>query len=229
IEAERDAARQALATSEAKNKVLTAQITSLMAHTPSPNHPKTTSTSPQPELTYASQVAKPAPLTGPPGPHHTTINARNPSTNSRLAAATRAFQLPTGPQGYEYIIIPRGRKMSRTEARRSLCVLGIDTARILDIIFPARNHAALLVHQQYSTTLCATLKAAKVTPIEDFEFWDPKHLADPKFDNESDASKHTIAMEIHRDRCIRSLMFLSANRPHVATAIGYFFAEQGWI
>ncbi|RKP33525.1 hypothetical protein BJ085DRAFT_13591 [Dimargaris cristalligena] len=229
IEAEYDAAHQALTASEAKNKVLATQITSLMAHTPSPNHPETLSTSPQPELTYASQVAKPAPLTGPPGPRHTTINTCNPPTNGHLVTATHAFQLPTGPQGYEYIIIPQGHKMSCTEACHSLHVLGIDTAHILDIIFPAHNHTALLVYQQYSPTLCATLKSAKVTPIEDFEFWDPKHLADPKFDNESDATKYAITMEIHHDHCIYLLIFLSANHPHIATAIGYFFAEQGWI
>ncbi|RKP34885.1 hypothetical protein BJ085DRAFT_15769, partial [Dimargaris cristalligena] len=213
------------ATSKAKNKVLTAQITSLMACTPSPNCPKSPSLSPQPELTYTSQVAKPAPLTGPPGPRHTTINTHYPPTNSHLAAATHAFQLPTGPQGYEYIIIPHGHKMSYTEACHSLHVLGIDTAHILDIIFPAHNHAALL----YSLTLRATLRSAKATPIEDFEFWDPKHLADPKFNIKSDTTKHIIAMKIHHDCCICSLIFLSTNHPHVATAIGYFFAEQSWI
>ncbi|KAG1282527.1 hypothetical protein G6F64_014143 [Rhizopus arrhizus] len=57
----------------------------------------------------------------------------------RRAAAARGFQPVTGEQGFEYIYIPRSRKMTYTEARRRLGRLGVDTWRVLDVSFPAHS------------------------------------------------------------------------------------------
>ncbi|KAG1387527.1 hypothetical protein G6F59_016362 [Rhizopus arrhizus] len=55
------------------------------------------------------------------------------------SAAARGFQPVTGEQGFEYIYIPRSRKMTYTEARRRLGRLGVDTWRVLDVSFPAHS------------------------------------------------------------------------------------------
>ncbi|KAG1329547.1 hypothetical protein G6F61_015064 [Rhizopus arrhizus] len=49
----------------------------------------------------------------------------------RRAAAARGFQPVSGEQGFEYVYIPRSRRMTYTEARRRLSRLGVDSWRIL--------------------------------------------------------------------------------------------------
>ncbi|KAG0741450.1 hypothetical protein G6F24_016708 [Rhizopus arrhizus] len=58
----------------------------------------------------------------------------------RRAAAARGFQPVSGEQGFEYVYIPRSRRMTYTEARRRLSRLGVDSWRILDVeIFGTYN------------------------------------------------------------------------------------------
>ncbi|KAG0747374.1 hypothetical protein G6F24_015556 [Rhizopus arrhizus] len=64
----------------------------------------------------------------------------------RRLAAARGFQPVSGDQGFEYVYIPRSRRMSYSEARRRLSRLGVDNWRVLDVCFPAHSVAGLLVH-----------------------------------------------------------------------------------
>ncbi|KAG1089288.1 hypothetical protein G6F39_011148 [Rhizopus arrhizus] len=66
----------------------------------------------------------------------------------RRTAAARGFQPVTGEQGFDYVYIPRSRKMTYTEARRRLGRLGVDNWRVLDVCFPAHSVVSLLVHLQ---------------------------------------------------------------------------------
>jgi hypothetical protein len=55
--------------------------------------------------------------------------------------------------------------------------VGVDTARILDIIYPARDVLGLLVHVQYLPLITETLKKQKITPLTNFDPVDSKHIA----------------------------------------------------
>ncbi|KAG1366054.1 hypothetical protein G6F61_013358 [Rhizopus arrhizus] len=103
----------------------------------------------------------------------------------RRAAAARGFQPVSGEQGFEYVYIPRSRRMTYTEARRRLSRLGVDSWRILDVCYPAHSVVGLLVHLQYKPALLSLLEKAKIPTLDTFDPLDPANLADPKFDSVS--------------------------------------------
>lgn len=144
----------------------------------------------------------------------------------KIESAARGFQPITGPTGFGYVYIPRSRRMSRRDVRSRLAVLGIDSYRILDITFPARSIVGLLVHAQYHDVLTAKLTKAKIPIQNDFEPRDPAHLADPKYQSLPISERVTIAVDIHRGRCLRGIERL---RFPVAVAVGRAFVEDGFI
>ncbi|KAJ1985547.1 hypothetical protein H4R33_003954, partial [Dimargaris cristalligena] len=79
----------------------------------------------------------------------------------RYETATRMFIPDSGPQGFEYVVIPRNRHLTRAEVHKSLRILGVDASRLLDVTFPSTSHVALLVHQQYSPKLKELMSLAK--------------------------------------------------------------------
>ncbi|KAI8367576.1 uncharacterized protein BYT42DRAFT_586773 [Radiomyces spectabilis] len=144
----------------------------------------------------------------------------------KRAANVRPFQEQTGPNGFGYLYIPRSRRMDRSEVRRRLRKMDVDTSRILDITFPARNVVGLLIHAQYHPLLTETMTNASVKVLTDFDPLDPKHLADPKLETVSMAERHAVAIENHRRRCTQCLKFL---RPAVMPSVARGFLEEGWI
>ncbi|KAI8875324.1 hypothetical protein K501DRAFT_149100, partial [Backusella circina FSU 941] len=144
----------------------------------------------------------------------------------RQAAAARVFQPVSGPQGFEYVYFPRGRKATPTELRKKLRLLGVDTRRALDICFPAKAVVGILVHLQYKDELVSCLGKAKIQPIEDFDPLDPAHLGDPKFAAASNNERQYQMARIHADHCEAALRFL---RFPVAVAVSREFLDQGWI
>ncbi|KAG1492523.1 hypothetical protein G6F52_013336 [Rhizopus delemar] len=123
----------------------------------------------------------------------------------RRAAAARGFQPVTGEQGFDYVYIPRSRKMSYTEARRRLGRLGVDTWRVLDVSFPAHSVVGLLVHLQYKPALVALLEKAKIKVLDQFDPLDPNHLADPAFASASLEVRQEKMAHISNERCLRCL------------------------
>jgi hypothetical protein len=150
----------------------------------------------------------------------------NPRSERKLAAAARPFQPITEPQGFQYIYIPRTRRMDRAEVRRRLRKLGMETFRILDITFPTRDVVGLLVHVQYMAYVLDTLTRAKVVPVTGFDPTDPKHLSDPRHSTLAETDRRTLATQIHRTRSIRALQFM---KPPIAVAVGRQFLALGWI
>ncbi|KAG1154202.1 hypothetical protein G6F64_013290 [Rhizopus arrhizus] len=73
--------------------------------------------------TYSAVAARPA--------------ARSPNKKRKLAAS-RAFQPidPDAPRGFKYLYLNRNRKLTRSEIRRNLRLLGLDLSRVLDVCFP---------------------------------------------------------------------------------------------
>lgn len=160
-----------------------------------------------------------------------TLAARHtpPKRSTRkVAAAARVFSEPdtSSLKGFEYIYIPRSRRLSYRETRAKLRTLGIDTYRIIDISFPARSTVGLLIHIQYRQELLDTLAQAKIKPIKDFDPTDPKHLADPKYKDYTDSDRITAAMVINRDRCVRALLRM----PHyLAVNVSKIFGQAGYL
>jgi hypothetical protein len=144
----------------------------------------------------------------------------------KVAAAARAFQPSTGPQGYEFIYIPRTRRLNRSEVRSRLRSVGVDTARVLDILYPARDVLGLLVHAQYLPLIRETLLKQKIQPLESFDPLDAKHIADPKHASLTTEDRRRLAVDLHRERLLRGLEKM---RPHVRPAVARSYVEIGWI
>ncbi|KAG1441274.1 hypothetical protein G6F55_013290 [Rhizopus delemar] len=102
--------------------------------------------------TYSAVAARPA--------------ARSPNKKRKLAAS-RAFQPidPEAPRGFQYLYLNRNRKLTRSEIRRNLRLLGLDLSRVLDVCFPGPKAIGLLVHVQRISVLSFTTLAAAVLSL----------------------------------------------------------------
>lgn len=149
-------------------------------------------------------------------------------TMRKYDAAIRAFQPmdPDAPKGYDYIYIPRSHRMSYREARAKLRTIGIDTYRVLDITFPAKDTFGILIHAQYKEELLATLKQAKIKALSNFDPLDPKHIADPKHVSKTTDEKVQMAMQLNLNRCSRAIARM---RFHIAVNVGKSFVEHGFM
>ena len=144
----------------------------------------------------------------------------------RRLAAARGFQPVSGEQGFEYVYIPRSRKMSYTEARRRLSRLGVDTWRVLDVSFPAHSVVGLLVHLQYKPALVSLLEKAKIKVLDQFDPLDPDNVADPAFSSASLEVRQEKMAHISNERCLRTLERL---RYPVAVAVSRFFLANAMV
>ncbi|KAG0753296.1 hypothetical protein G6F17_013041 [Rhizopus arrhizus] len=167
-------------------------------------------------------------------PTYSAIAARNaskPASKKRKLAASRAFQPvdPSAPRGFEYLYLNRNRKLSRSEVRRNLRLLGLDLSRVLDICFPGPKVIGLLVHVQYEEEVISLLAAAKVPLVDGFDPLDPVNLADPELQHLSLADKANECAELQFTRCSRALSRLGAGRAHLVGPIGKYFSSKGWL
>ncbi|KAG2178933.1 hypothetical protein INT43_001780 [Umbelopsis isabellina] len=101
---------------------------------------------------------------------------------------------------YEIAYIPKNRKLTRSEIRSRLRDVGIDTTRVLDIIYPARDVIGLLVHVQYRALLKETLLQKKIETIDSFDPLDPKHIADPRHASLGTGDRCRLAVALLRER-----------------------------
>ncbi|KAG2171355.1 hypothetical protein INT43_009016 [Umbelopsis isabellina] len=91
------------------------------------------------------------------------LNAR------KVAAAVRCFQPRTGPQGFTYVYISLGKNTQRSGVHYKLRNLGVDMARIVEIIYPARDVLGLRVHLQYLPIISERLAHHNITKIDKFD------------------------------------------------------------
>ncbi|OAD79344.1 hypothetical protein PHYBLDRAFT_162418 [Phycomyces blakesleeanus NRRL 1555(-)] len=156
------------------------------------------------------------------------LPAKTPRVSSAgwVAASQRLFSDKTGPDGFEYVYIPRSRRIMHSEVHRSLRTLGADTGRLLDINFPACEVIGILVHVQYLEEFKSQLASAKVSLVNNFDPLDPKNVADPKFANLSVSGLETQALVLQNARCLQALKFL---RSHLVLLVAHFFVQSGWI
>ncbi|KAG1082565.1 hypothetical protein G6F39_013608 [Rhizopus arrhizus] len=175
------------------------------------------------KVTYGAIAAKAAATT--------TTTSRRPPSKKRKLAASRAFQPidPEAPRGFQYLYLNRNRKLTRSEIRRNLRLLGLDLSRVLDVCFPGPKAIGLLVHVQYVPEVISLLATAKVPLVDGFDPLDPVNLADPELQRLSMSAKADKCAELHYSRCCRALSRLGAGRPHLVAPVGKYFSSHGWI
>ncbi|KAI8059163.1 hypothetical protein BC940DRAFT_219291, partial [Gongronella butleri] len=80
---------------------------------------------------------------------------------------------------FTFLHLPTRHRLSYKAARAQLGAFGIQTHRILDIQFPARNVMALLVHQDHLLQLEEALRHHDQPIAADYHPHEPRFLADP--------------------------------------------------
>ena len=148
--------------------------------------------------------------------------------NKRKLAAGRLFKSSAakGPQGYEYVYIGRSGKILRSEVRRTLRKIGVDTARVLDINFPASEVIGILLHTQYVDEFLSLLRASEAEIYKDFDPMDSDNIADPKYDDLSKEERAGLVAELVHDRAVDALRHI---RPLNVSSVGHWFMELYWI
>ncbi|KAK4521147.1 uncharacterized protein ATC70_013092 [Mucor velutinosus] len=146
----------------------------------------------------------------------------------RKLAAGRLFKTSAtkGPQGYQYVYIGRSGKTLRSEIRRTLKAIGVDTSRILDINFPASEAIGILLHTQYVAEFLALLRASESEILEDFDPLNPANIADPKYDAYSEHDRMDLIAEMVNARSVDALSHI---RPLNVSSVGRWFLDLGWI
>ncbi|ORE07921.1 hypothetical protein BCV72DRAFT_249126 [Rhizopus microsporus var. microsporus] len=117
-------------------------------------------------------------------------------------AAARFFQLPSTNQRFQYLYIS-------TKIR---IPAGVNNARVLDIYYPDRSIAALLIHVDYIAEFKQLLEAKRV------HFLTYKDLTEQE--------RTFKACEIQRQRLQRAVLHI---REPVKFAVAYYFYQQKWL
>ncbi|EIE87243.1 hypothetical protein RO3G_11954 [Rhizopus delemar RA 99-880] len=174
-----------------------------------------------------AKATAPSPSLGTAASTWATVASRSAKNKlRRRAAAARGFQPVSGEQGFEYVYIPRSRRMTYTEARRRLSRLGVDSWRVLDVCFPAHSVAGLLVHLQYKPVLLSLFEKAKIPVLDTFDPLDPKNLADPKYDSVSEEERNYAISCLNDDRSRKTLERL---RYPVALSVSRYLLAQALV
>ena len=156
--------------------------------------------------------------------------AKKTKTAKQKVAAVRPFLPSTpGPKGFKYVFIPRSRKMTRVEVRSRFRHIGVDTSRVLDIIYPASGVLGVLLHIQYVKGFTETMEAVGAKVLPNFDVLSPDHLGDPKYMSYTQDARENMALELHHRRCISALEFLHNTKHHQVSGVGRSFVELGWI
>ncbi|KAG1447607.1 hypothetical protein G6F46_011472 [Rhizopus delemar] len=94
------------------------------------------------------------------------------------------------------------------------------------IHYPARNTAAILIHNDYKEEFTTILKHRNVSLKNDFNPSSGDILADPKYSHLTPSERDIIASEIQQTRLERALQHI---RPPVKFAVARLFLEKQWI
>ncbi|CAO3609507.1 unnamed protein product [Mucor fragilis] len=165
---------------------------------------------------------------------YTTIakNAAHRPDPSKIAkrkmAAGRLFKTPAtkGLQGFQYVYIDRSGKILRSEIRRNLKKVGVDTSRILDLNFPGSEAIGVLLHTQYVDEFLSLLRESGSEILTDFDPLDPANIADPKYDDMTENDRISLIAETVNARSVDALSHV---HPFNVSNVGRWFLNLGWI
>lgn len=183
-----------------------------------------------PKTSQATNKTQPPASNGTSVSSWATVGAKRPSpfnnSTRKRAAKARHYQVNNGPKGYDYIYLHLSKRLTRGVIRSDLASFGIEKSRILDISFPCRSVAGLLVHVQYIPALLDLLSTAKIDVLKGFDPTNPDLLGDPALSTLSRDQKVTEMQYIMNEGYIRVVKYL---RPSVTPSVARFFVEIGWL
>lgn len=140
--------------------------------------------------------------------------------------AIRFFQPPSTNQGFKYLFVSTKARIPVGKLRTYLRNMGINNARVLDIHYPDRNVAALLVHNDYVSEFKETLEAKRIHFMDEFNPWSGSTLKDPKYKDLTEQEKNEKAHEIQQQRLQRAVYRI---REPVKFAVAHYFYQQQWL
>ncbi|KAG1055155.1 hypothetical protein G6F43_002867 [Rhizopus delemar] len=94
--------------------------------------------------------------------------------------AARFFQPPSTNQGFQYLYVSTKARVPFGKLCSYLRNIGANNARVLDIHYPDRNVAALLIHNDYVAEFKQLLEAKRVHFANNFDPWNGATLKDPQ-------------------------------------------------
>ncbi|KAG1544928.1 hypothetical protein G6F49_010947 [Rhizopus delemar] len=140
--------------------------------------------------------------------------------------AARFFQPPSPSQGFKYLYIPNKSRIPVGTLRTMFRRIGVNNARLLDIHYPTRNTAAILIHNDFETGFTELLKKHGITLNENFDPNNGSILEDPKLKSLSDSERDELAKQHQITRLERAVQHI---RTPIKFAVARFFYEKQWI
>ncbi|ORY96239.1 hypothetical protein BCR43DRAFT_424202, partial [Syncephalastrum racemosum] len=128
--------------------------------------------------------------------------------------------------GYKYLYLYTRHRMTVSNLRSILAKLKVDNSRILDVYFPDRQIAALLVHNAYAPVFQEQMAQKGVSLNKDF---DPLNLAiihDPAMQGLTLEERQEKARAVHK---CQLLVALNIIRDPVKISAARSFRRQNWI
>ncbi|KAI8328646.1 hypothetical protein BC941DRAFT_444597 [Chlamydoabsidia padenii] len=83
----------------------------------------------------------------------------------------------------------------------------------------------MLIHQDYASSLRATLKSHDITSVP-FDPADPKNLNDPQYAELEEDEHRSKAQKLQKGRLLRALRHVQV---HVFYPLAYTLIDQGWL
>ncbi|KAI7853449.1 hypothetical protein BDC45DRAFT_424811, partial [Circinella umbellata] len=155
-----------------------------------------------------------------------TTKKRNiPSKRAKEIAARHLTVVPES-QGFQFMYVPCRHRMTIKAMRQILRTLRVDNSRILDVHFPDRQVAALLIHNDYSQSLTEILEKEGIQVKKEFDPLDPSILRDQKLADLSDEERFEKVQELHHKNLLKALQFI---RTPVKFAVARNFYKNSWI
>jgi TolA-binding protein len=158
----------------------------------------------------------------------TVVKKHKPKStrHRRIESAKTTFQSPpTMHKKITILYMPSRHRVNRSETRQKLRSVGIQTHRILDIHYPARNTIGLMVHEDYETAIRNSLSKHDI-PLLDFDPLDPNNLENPKYEDMEVTARYEQAVYNQKTRLLRALSHV---REHVYTPLARTLIAQGWL
>lgn len=152
--------------------------------------------------------------------------AREKTQQQRFKASARMLQYPSSNQGYEHVYIPTKVRLPVGKLRTLLRRLGISNGRIIDIHYPVRNVAGILVRKEFVEEFKETLIKRGGQVIDDFDPSKGTTIQDPKYADYNEDQRDQIASYIHQTRLEKSLQHI---REPVKFSVARYFYQQNWI
>lgn len=144
----------------------------------------------------------------------------------REAAAARFFQPPSPNQGFKYLYIPTKARIPVGTLRTMFRRMGVNNARLLDIHYPARHTAAILIHNDFESEFVDLLTKHRISHNENFNPNSGSILEDPNFKDLSTTERDEIARRHQTLRLERAVQHI---RAPVKYAVARYFYDKNYI